>query len=275
MSKIWFYIVLWEFGAWKTQNTTSYIKKYNKNKEINITNYYTWYSHFQISSHRDIINILDDIYMYHQFVNLHKDRLKLYKLKPDYMLEEYEITSNEFFNKYDKNLKKWLKFNLVIDEAWIYFNARNFAKNFGWENEKLLDYIFQPRKLNLLFFCVVQSPMELDVKFRRLAWYYRKYYKWFWLYRWHKDYYFPNPDEMDFEKADLVWWWLLRWANFNFYPIFPRYDYNTKELLRPGTDIYTPWWIFSYIQNLSNTPKTNIITKIKKTLNKPLISAKS
>jgi hypothetical protein len=70
-----------------------------------------------------------------------------------------------------------LKFNIVLDEASIYFNPRNFKKNFGGENEKLLDFIYQPRKLNLLMFTVVQSPMELDVKFRRLATYYRKYYK--------------------------------------------------------------------------------------------------
>jgi hypothetical protein len=51
---------------------------------------------------------------------------------------------------------------------------------------------------------VVQNPLELDVKFRRLASYYRKYYKGFRLIRWHKDYFFPNPEEMDFEKADIV-----------------------------------------------------------------------
>ena len=53
-------------------------------------------------------------------------------------------------------------------------------------------------------FVVVQSPMELDVKFRRLAQYYRKYYTGLGFYRWYKDFYFLNPEEMDLEKAEQV-----------------------------------------------------------------------
>ena len=101
-------------------------------------------------------------------------------------------------------MKPDIKFNIVIDEGSIYFNPRNFAKNFAGDNEKLLDFIYQPRKLNLLMFVVVQSPMELDVKFRRLATFYRKYYKGIGFYRWYRDFYFMDPENIDLEKAEEI-----------------------------------------------------------------------
>lgn len=254
-----FYIVMGEFGSGKTQNTTKYLKLYKPEKEINISNYYTWYTHFQLSNHQDIINILSDIYDYHQYNNLYEYREKLYKHKSQ-LLPEYEKNAKIFKEKYWE-LKKSIKFNIALDEASIYFNPRDFAKNFAWENAKLLDFIYQPRKLNLLFLVVVQNPLELDVKFRRLASYYRKYYKWFRIIRWHKDYFFPNPEEMDFEKADVVW----KWVNFNFYPLFPKYDYNTKELIKPWESIYQKWKILDFIkENFQVKEKKSLFSKIFK-----------
>lgn len=256
---IWFFITMGEFWAWKTQNTTKYLKDFNPNKEVNISNYYTGYTDFQVNSHQDLINILFDVYDYHQFVNIYKDRAKLFKHKPKIMLEKYEAKAKIFFAKYP-NLKRWMKFNIVLDESSIYFNPREFAVNFSGENKKLLDFIYQPRKLNLLFMIVVQNPLELDVKLRRLAWYYRKYYKGFWFLRWHKDYYFPNPEEMDFDKAEVVW----KWINFNFYPLFPTYDYFTSELIKPWDQIYTKWSLFNHIQEISSIKEwPSLFQKIK------------
>lgn len=249
-----FFVVMGEFGAWKTQNTTAYLSKYKYWKEVNITNYYTGYTHFQVSSSADLINILNDIYDYHLYVNLYPYKDKIYKFKTEAQKKEYEVKHKIFTSKYP-NLKKWLKFNIVLDESSILFNPRNFAKNFSWENERLLDFIYQPRKLNILFFTVVQSPMELDIKFRRLASYYRKYYKGLWFWRWHKDFYFLNPEEIDLEKAEQVGGWFFSWMNLNFYPLYPYYDYNTKELIRPWESIYTKGSIFEYIKYISENPK--------------------
>lgn len=240
----WFYIVMWEFWSWKTQNTTKYLKYFNPKKEINISNYYNWYSQFQISNHLDLINILNDIYDYHQYINLYQYKEQLFTHKKD-KLSDYEKKAKEFHEKYWFNLKKNIKFNIALDEASIYFNPRDFKNNFWWENKKLLDFIYQPRKLNLLFLVVVQNPLELDVKFRRLAWYYRKYYKGFRFIRWHKDFFFPNPEEMDFEKADVVG----TGVNFNFYPLFPKYDYNTKELIKPWESIYNKGDLLKFISS--------------------------
>lgn len=274
-TKYWFYVTMWEFGAWKTQNTTAYLKHRKYWKEVNITNYYTWYTDFQISSHMDLVNILNDIYDYHIYINLRDNRHKLYKNKPQYY-DEYKKNALEFREKY-WHFKKNLKFNIVLDEASIYFNPRNFKKNFSWKNERLLDFIYQPRKLNLLMFCVVQSPMELDVKFRRLATYYRKYYKWLHYYRWYRDFYFLNPEEIDLEKAEQVWGWIIMWMNLNFYPIFPVYDYDTKELIRPWQVIYQKWWLYDYIDEISNNKKkpkqleNPLILKDKQTNDIPIL----
>ena len=150
-------------------------------------------------------------------------------------------------NKYQLNynyIKKHIKINLVLDECWIYFNSRNFDKNFKGENAKILDYIYQPRKINILLQLIVQNPSEIDVKFRRLAMWYRKYYRGFFFIRWFKDYYFPNPDNIDFEKAEVTNWWF----NFNFYPLYPRLNYETKELIFPWEDIYEKWSLFKVIK---------------------------
>ena len=252
-TKFGFYIVMWEFWAWKTQNTTAYLKKYKYWEEINITNYYTWYSHFQVSSYEDLINILNDIYDYHLYINLYEDREKIFKFKKE-DLKKYEVQAKIFRATYP-NMKKNLKFNIVLDESSIYFNPRNFARNFSWQNERLLDFIYQPRKLNILFFTVVQSPMELDVKFRRLATYYRKYYKGLWFWRFYKDFYFIDPEEIDLEKAEQVGWWFLMGMNLNFYPIYPFYDYNTKELIRPSESIYKKGSLYDYLHYISLNPE--------------------
>lgn len=303
-----FFIVLWEFGSWKTQNTTWYLKYVSKRKQINITNYYTWYSDFQLSSHDDIINILDDIYQYHDCFQLLEDVDTLYTHKKEH-LELYLNSVRDFANVYvwkrfwdiftefiNLHIKDWIflykicfknlpllikklkkekyfeqfsqnmKFNIVLDEWSIYFNPRNFAVNFSWKNERLLEFIYQPRKLNILMFVVVQSPMELDVKFRRLAQYYRKYYTWLGFYRWYRDFYFLNPEEMDLEKAQQVWGGMIMGANFNFYSKklpyylrYPNYKYNTKELIRVSTNIYQKWSIFTYLKNLQWKSKSSIL----------------
>lgn len=262
-TKFWFFIVMWEFWAGKTQNTTAYMKYKDPNTEINIANYYTGYNDHQLSSHKDLINVLNDIYDYHKAINLWDNRKKLFKFKSKEELEEYEKKALDFRKTYWL-LDKDLKFNIVLDECSIYFNPRDFKINFAWENKKLLDFIYQPRKLNVLMFTVVQSPMELDVKFRRLATYYRKYYTGLKFYRWYKDFTFLDPEQIDLDKAEQTWGWIFMGMNLNFYPVFPRYDYDTKELIRPWESIYEKWDIFKTMKNIT---KINNDRKNKKLFN--------
>jgi hypothetical protein len=106
----------------------------------------------------------------------------------------------DYFNLWNPDTK----FNIILDEASIYFNNREFGENFKGEKKGILEYIYQVRKFNVLFFCIVQNPAELDMKFRRLAMYFRKFYKGIWRWQWFRDYYFVNPDEMNLELAEEV-----------------------------------------------------------------------
>ncbi|MDD2745123.1 MAG: hypothetical protein PHU93_01165 [Candidatus Gracilibacteria bacterium] len=305
-----FFITIGPFGAGKTQNTTAYLKASNPSKELNITNYYTGYTDFQVQSHSDIIGVFRDIYDYHQYFSTVPDLKKLFKHKrhlfiqylqgvkdtethPDYPfyvggllnffkyngLTKYAPIVEEYLEKcpidpyshiddlirvlteqgYFTEFVHQPKFNLILDEGSIYFNPRNFAKNFSGRNEELLDFIYQPRKLRVLAFVVVQSPMELDVKFRRLATYYRKYYEGIKYYRWYRDFYFMNPEEINLEQAEQIGGGPIFGGSFNFYDVvlpfigqlkIPHYDYLTTELIRPGISIYSQGSIFKHLQDM-------------------------
>lgn len=289
-----FFITLGIFGSGKTQNTTSYLRYVDKRNTCNITNYYTGYTDFQISSHQDIVNIFEDIYTYNLYFNNLEEIHKLFTHKKEFIVQylewfkdfidfavpQYSPIIDEFIQKtsqdpffcyksfpllvetlrkhgYFEKFPKNMKFNLVLDEWSIYFNPRNFAKNFSGKNEMLLDFIYQPRKLGVLCFVVCQSPMELDVKFRRLATYYRKYYPWVGFWRWYRDLYFINPEEINLEKAEEVGWWPL-WGWFidlhNTFLRYPSYDYSTKELIRPHYDIYFRGSLFSHLTYIKTLP---------------------
>lgn len=288
-----FFIALGEFGAGKTLNTTAYLFRTSKKFQVNATNYYTGYTDFQLSSHLDLVNYLNDVYDYHQFVNLLPDVKKLHTFKQSHVSEYlkefrkflsevypgsvYLEVVDEYLAKLPDSGRRWshldelvgvlrqqgyfgkmrsnLKFNVVLDEGSIYFNPRNFEKNFRGVNERLLDFIYQPRKLNLLMFVVVQSPMELDVKFRRLATYYRKYYKGLGFWRWFRDFYFMDPEQIDLEKAEHVGGGPIFGGTFHLTfkgrAIWPKYDYHTKELIRPGSDVYAKGSLFSHIIDIT------------------------
>lgn len=242
-----FYLTLGRFGAGKTQAITRYLHDANRKVTVNISNYWTGYSDFQIQSHEDLLNILSDIYDYHQYINLYKDRAKLYSLKPKLHLEEYEERATIFRSTYP-NLPKDLWFNIALDEGGIYFNSRNFDKNFKGKNEALLSFIYQPRKLNCLFLCWVQNPHDLDVKFRRLATTWRHYKMGLYFIRWYHDYYVLNPDDPDLSKAEKVGFGM----HVNLHPFFPfpYYEYHTKELIEEWVSIYTKGSLFERLRGM-------------------------
>lgn len=90
-----FFITIGGFGSGKTQNTTAYLKASNPAKEVNVTNYYTGYTDFQIQSHEDIINMFRDIYDYHQYFSLVPELKKLYKHKRDTLLSYFRGDQDE------------------------------------------------------------------------------------------------------------------------------------------------------------------------------------
>ncbi len=78
---------------------TKFLRDANSSKVINISNYWTGYTDFQIQSHRDLINILTDIYDYHQYINLWEDREQLFAQK-SHLYPAYLRKAAEFREKY-------------------------------------------------------------------------------------------------------------------------------------------------------------------------------
>ncbi len=228
-----FNVYMGEYGSGKTQNMTKFLKRKGKH-QINVSNYYTGYTDVQIQSVHDLLAVLEDMYDYHRYVTMWPERKKLFSKKP-WRLPSYEARAEEFHRKHP-GLRPGVNFTLALDEGSVYFNPREVKENFAGRLRGLLKIFYQPRKIKLLLLVAVQSPHEIDVRIRRLASYYVKYYKGLVFFRWAKKYYFPNPEEMDFEKADLVG----TSFNVNFYPYYPRYDYSTTELVDPSEDCYVP-----------------------------------
>lgn len=219
---------------------------YKKINKITITNYYTWYSDFQIQSMNDLYNVLKDINEYHNFCRildiqkkLHKNKPKseFFKFKKDFFAfcQKYNISQEFIINKMIKSFE----FDLVMDEGSIYFNPRSFS-TFAGDNTRLLKYIYQPRKIKLRFMVIVQSLGELDVRFRRLATTFREYVRGFWIYKWYVDYFLLDPEEIKPENMQEVGWWPVFGSYVSAYPIYPVLDYETSEILDVWVDVYRP-----------------------------------
>lgn len=92
------------------------------------------------------------------------------------------------FKKDPANLDK--RINIVIDEASLYFNNRDF-KTFP---KQMLSFLVQLRKLNVHTLVIVQDLKMVDVNFRRLCYNVRKYYTMLRFIRMYKDYELLSED---------------------------------------------------------------------------------
>ena len=73
---------------------------------------------------------------------------------------------------------KTRRFFFLIDEAAIFFNARNFKANFS--NSKMIEFFVQPRKFDCTIAVICQSLNMIDVNFVRLAQEVVEFRKWIW-----------------------------------------------------------------------------------------------
>jgi hypothetical protein len=103
-----------------------------------------------------------------------------------------EITNNKEF------IQSWFRpISFNIDEAHNYFFSRSFEKNINVDN---LMVSTQVRKRQILISFLTQELAQLDVFFRRLAWWkIKKYYSWLWFIRFWKLFYVPNPENTNLE----------------------------------------------------------------------------
>lgn len=74
---------------------------------INVTNYYTGYTHIQIATAPDVIKLMYEIKAYHEFYNLSKGQKRLYSLKK-FLIRKY--------------LEKWVSWLLTLDDLEVMLN---------------------------------------------------------------------------------------------------------------------------------------------------------
>lgn len=87
-----------------------------------------------------------------------------------------------FSHNIERQKGKPRRFFFLIDEWAIFFNARNFKKNF--ENPDMIEFLVQPRKYNCAIAVICQSLKMIDVNFIRLAQEIIEFRKWIgWLFR--------------------------------------------------------------------------------------------
>lgn len=202
----WLEIILWEFWAWKSFYTHRSITNFWHRKSIKIWNYTSPDFDLQFRSINDLILILDAIY------NFKKDR---------------------------KNIKQ--RIEIIIDEAPIYFWNREF-KNFP---KKLLSFLVQLRKLNVSMKVIAQDLKMLDINFRRLCYNVKKYYKFLYFVRIHKNYELLSEDANINDPINTIMSkpYFHLWPSINVFlfwlknKIFGSSLYDTNELIIPDYNI--------------------------------------
>ena len=85
----------------------------------------------------------------------------------DYATPRYAPKSYLGANGITPKTGKTRKFFFLIDEAAIFFNARNFKQNFS--TPEMIEFFVQPRKFDCTIAVIAQSLKMIDVNFVRLA----------------------------------------------------------------------------------------------------------
>ncbi|MCT4617411.1 MAG: hypothetical protein N4A38_04335 [Candidatus Gracilibacteria bacterium] len=160
-------------------------------------------------------------------------------------------------------------FNFIsLDEATLYFGARNYEKNFKGENKFLLDFIVFPVKLNTRIEAIVQNPNMLDVNFRRQASTYKLHYaKLGGFLKRTSEVEVKDPEKVRFEDAEVM----SSRLSINFYKLFkyPRIQYYRNHLISStDKDLYSPGMYLEHIRHMTDAlngePPTEFIEKEKK-----------
>lgn len=137
-----FWLVFGRNGAWKTQWVTGQLLESRKHR-INITNYYTGYTHIQIATAPDVIMMMKEIYSYHIFFNLLKSQKKLYTYKKQlfrkyliswiewlYSLDDLELMQNR--DKYIAEIDDYLLRFPDINSLWENFDNLLLQLEYDW-----------------------------------------------------------------------------------------------------------------------------------------------
>lgn len=139
------------FGAWKTFYTVMQAYEAYKRWDIVVSNMWLAFPHIRWYVGEELPPIVEEIQTYHDTI-----------ATPFYAPNSYK-----FSHWITPTKSKPRRFFILIDEGSIFFNARNFKKNF--DNPKMLEFFVQPRKFDCSIAIICQDLKMIDVNFSRLA----------------------------------------------------------------------------------------------------------
>lgn len=176
-------LVFWFFWAGKTFYTVMQAYEAYKRWDIVISNMWLAFPHIRWYTANELPPIINEIQYYHDNI-----------ATPFYAPNSYKISHWIVSTK-----EKPRRFFILIDEGSIFFNSRNFKKNF--DNPDIIEFFVQPRKFDCSIAIICQDIKMIDVNFSRLAQEVVEFRKWIWWFfrLWESyDTKFINFDE---------WWW--------------------------------------------------------------------
>jgi len=283
----WFIILDWKFWAWKTRFMVNLQKDWSN--FINISNFYSWYTHIRFNSLDDLINLLLDIQKLSEYQNYDENEVKhIYSWEWNEVLNK-KLENIKELKKYKNIPKDWYytKFLWTCDEFQNLFFSRSALSNFSWGNKILLKLLHQVRHMNSLFIFATQNADELDIKFRRLSTFYVNTWSnlWDWFFG-YNIYFFENNlnwrkiNEEEMKKINkapifklnkyklnniifkinrkLLDWkrkynWVKKLYKINYR--FDELDFHSKYNCDPDNSIYKPWYLFEYLDKFYKEEK--------------------
>jgi len=144
-------LVFGQFGAWKTYYIIREAKKAYERGDIVISNTWLSFPHIRFYVPADLPPILEEINEYHHHVTTPS-------VAPLSYLEAHSIPVED---------EETRNFFVVLDEAGIFFNSRNYQKNFS--DPSFLEMFTQPRKYGMQICAICQDLGMVDKNIRNLA----------------------------------------------------------------------------------------------------------
>lgn len=159
-------IIFWTYWTWKTYYAVRNAFEAWKNWSIIISNMWLAIPHIRWYLPSDLPPIMHELYDYHYNNITPFDA-------PDSFLFSRELT---------RKLEQPRSFYILIDEASVFFNSRNFQNNF--KDKSLLVMLAEPRHFNMQVTAIAQELDLIDKTFRDLAQEIIEFTTtWFWLCR--------------------------------------------------------------------------------------------
>jgi len=144
-------IIFWTYWTGKTYYAVRNAYEAYKQGAIVITNMWLAFPHVRFYLPEDLPNILHEIYDYHEKYIVPYEAPDSFLLAHD--VEKSDIEPRSFY--------------ILIDEASVFFNSREFWKNF--KDASLRVMMTEPRHFNMQITAISQDLALIDKMFRDLA----------------------------------------------------------------------------------------------------------